>query len=163
MVLILSPSQSPNPSFSVPIQESIQQVKGQQLISIYMSLTQRSCIEIVGSTPPYIQIYPPFTKESQAMAKYIEDLIVKRRCDFHFSKISILGQIFSPDRVLVQDKVMAIKNWPIPTTIKELQQFLRFPNSYRRRLKFHSCTLHGTSQERAKQLKLHLKLCSPGL
>ncbi|XP_048048359.1 uncharacterized mitochondrial protein AtMg00860-like [Megalobrama amblycephala] len=31
-----------------------------------------------------------------------------------------------------EGKVAAIKNWPIPTTVKELQRFLGFANFYRR-------------------------------
>lgn len=36
---------------------------------------------------------------------------------------------------MAQDKVMAVKTWPISTSIKELQRFLGFDNFYKRFIK----------------------------
>ncbi len=55
------------------------------------------------------------------------------KCEFHKSTIHFLGYIVTPAGVQMdQRKVEAVKNWPQPTTIKEMQRFLGFANFYRR-------------------------------
>ncbi|XP_053083729.1 macrophage mannose receptor 1-like [Pangasianodon hypophthalmus] len=45
--------------------------------------------------------------------------------------ISLLGYVINKEGVLMgQDKVTAVTNWPIPTTVKEQQRFLEFTNFY---------------------------------
>ncbi len=58
--------------------------------------------------------------------------IKAEECMFHQASIRFLWyQISSQGIKMDEGKVEAIKTWPIPTTIKELQQFLGFSNSYR--------------------------------
>ncbi|SGZ22940.1 BQ5605_C022g09563 [Microbotryum silenes-dioicae] len=55
------------------------------------------------------------------------------KCEFHQSSTEYLGFLISPDGVSMSpSKVDSITSWPAPTTLKELQQFLGFPNFYRR-------------------------------
>ncbi|MGL5200451.1 MAG: RNase H-like domain-containing protein, partial [Aeromonas veronii] len=55
------------------------------------------------------------------------------KCEFHQTSTAFLGYIISAEGVAMDDqKVQAVVNWPIPTTIKELQRFLGFANFYRR-------------------------------
>ncbi|XP_058614549.1 uncharacterized protein LOC131529055 [Onychostoma macrolepis] len=55
------------------------------------------------------------------------------KCTFHQVSIQFLGyQISSQGIKMGEGKVEAMKTWPKPTTIKELQQFLGFSNFYRR-------------------------------
>ncbi len=55
------------------------------------------------------------------------------KCEFHKSTIHFLGYIVTPAGVQMdQRKVEAVRNWPQPTTIKEMQRFLGFANFYRR-------------------------------
>ncbi|XP_056127502.1 uncharacterized protein LOC130105510 [Rhinichthys klamathensis goyatoka] len=55
------------------------------------------------------------------------------KCSFHQPSVQFLGyHIDSSGIRMGEGKVDAIRNWPIPTTIKELQRFLGFSNFYRR-------------------------------
>lgn len=55
------------------------------------------------------------------------------KCKFHVSRISFLGYIKSTESVFTdQDKVTAVTNSPVPTTVKELQRFLGFTNFNRK-------------------------------
>ncbi|KAK3544936.1 hypothetical protein QTP86_029223 [Hemibagrus guttatus] len=53
-------------------------------------------------------------------------------CEFHRTTITFLGYVISRQGVEMHlTKVCAVTEWPNPTTIKELQQFLAFANFYR--------------------------------
>ncbi len=55
------------------------------------------------------------------------------KCSFHQSSVHFLGYIIDNSGIQMDEgKVEAIRNWPVPTTIKELQRFLGFSNFYRR-------------------------------
>ncbi|XP_048064029.1 uncharacterized mitochondrial protein AtMg00860-like [Megalobrama amblycephala] len=55
------------------------------------------------------------------------------KCEFHQTSTSFLGYVISAEGVAMDDnKVQAVVNWPLPSTIKELQHFLGFANFYRR-------------------------------
>ncbi|KAL0192406.1 hypothetical protein M9458_010702, partial [Cirrhinus mrigala] len=57
----------------------------------------------------------------------------EEKCQFHQEKISFLGYVISPEGVAMDDsKVNAVRDWPRPKTLKELQRFLGFSNFYRR-------------------------------
>lgn len=55
------------------------------------------------------------------------------KCSFHASRVSFLGHVFTKGRLAMDDaKVRAIREWPVPTSVKEVQRFLGFANFYRR-------------------------------
>ena len=55
------------------------------------------------------------------------------KCEFGKTKVKHLGYIVSADGISPDpDKVSAIKDWPIPTTVKEVKSFLGFSGFYRR-------------------------------
>ncbi len=55
------------------------------------------------------------------------------KCEFHTTSVAFLGYIISQEGVAMDEsKVHAVLDWPLPSTIKELQRFLGFANFYRR-------------------------------
>ncbi len=55
------------------------------------------------------------------------------KCSFHQSSAKFLGYHIDQEGIKMDEgKVTAIQDWPMPTSIKELQRFLGFPNFYRR-------------------------------
>ncbi|XP_048037400.1 uncharacterized mitochondrial protein AtMg00860-like [Megalobrama amblycephala] len=55
------------------------------------------------------------------------------KCTFHQPSVQFLRYYIDRSSIRMDKrKVSAIKDWPIPTTIKELQRFLGFANLYRR-------------------------------
>ncbi|KAK3541938.1 hypothetical protein QTP86_008165 [Hemibagrus guttatus] len=60
------------------------------------------------------------------------------KCEFHKNSITFLGYLISQQGVELDPKKVTVDmNWPKPTTIKELQQFLGFAN-YRRFIRNYS-------------------------
>ncbi|KAK3548509.1 hypothetical protein QTP70_013358 [Hemibagrus guttatus] len=54
------------------------------------------------------------------------------KCSFHQPSVQFLGyKIDSSGIPMDEGKVTAIRNWPTPTTVKDLQRFLSFANFYR--------------------------------
>ncbi|KAJ7986713.1 hypothetical protein DPEC_G00342750 [Dallia pectoralis] len=63
------------------------------------------------------------------------------KSEFHVSTISFLGAVLTPEGVKLDDtKILAVRNWPQPKTVKELQRFLGFANYYRRFVRNFSTT-----------------------
>jgi hypothetical protein len=62
------------------------------------------------------------------------DLYVKaEKCLFFQQAVSFLGyRISTSGLVMEDDRIAAMRNWPTPTTVKEVQRFLGFANYYRR-------------------------------
>uniref|UniRef100_A0A8C1RNS1 Gypsy retrotransposon integrase-like protein 1 n=1 Tax=Cyprinus carpio TaxID=7962 RepID=A0A8C1RNS1_CYPCA len=55
------------------------------------------------------------------------------KCSFHQPSVQFLGYNINSSGIRMDEgKVNAVRDWPIPTTIKELQRFLGFANFYRR-------------------------------
>ena len=61
------------------------------------------------------------------------------KCQFHVQTVGFLGFVISPEGIkMEQEKVRAILEWPEPTNVKEVQEFLGFANFYRRFIKKYS-------------------------
>jgi len=71
-----------------------------------------------------------------------KDLQLKiEKCEFHQKEVSFLGSIVSTNGIQMDpEKVKAVKDWPRPTNIKEVQAYLGFANFYRRFIKGYSLT-----------------------
>jgi len=55
------------------------------------------------------------------------------KCDFNMEEILILGVIMGKEQVkMKQEKIKAIKEWKIPTKVKDVESFLKFANFYQR-------------------------------
>lgn len=56
-----------------------------------------------------------------------------KKCFFRTKEIDFLGFIVTPDGVRMEEsRVTTITEWPLPTSVRELQVFLGFANFYRR-------------------------------
>ncbi|XP_060974112.1 uncharacterized mitochondrial protein AtMg00860-like [Cannabis sativa] len=56
-----------------------------------------------------------------------------KKCEFWLSQVSFLGHIFGKGGIMVHlGKVEAVKNWPRPKTVTEVQSFLGLAGYYRR-------------------------------
>lgn len=54
------------------------------------------------------------------------------KCECHKTKIAFLGYIIDPVGVQMdEEKVTAVRDWPIPKSVKKLQRLLGFANFYR--------------------------------
>ena len=60
------------------------------------------------------------------------NLCFKRsKCDFNMEEIPILGVIVGKRQVKIeQENIKAVKEWKIPTKVKNVESFLRFANFY---------------------------------
>ena len=83
-----------------------------------------------------------FTKELQWKIEYMKwtlqqlqenDLYLKlEKCTFWMTKVEYLGLIIQEDHISMDPvKLNGIKDWPVPTTVKQVQSFLGFGNYYR--------------------------------
>ena len=57
-------------------------------------------------------------------------LLKPSKYEFFKSQIAYLGHIVSKDGIETAPKKIAIKQWPIPKTVTEVQSFLGFMNYY---------------------------------
>ena len=53
------------------------------------------------------------------------------KCEFFKRQITYLGHIFSKDGIEADPKILAIVNWPRPTTVTDVHSFGGFTNHYR--------------------------------
>lgn len=61
-------------------------------------------------------------------------LVKAEKCKFHVSSTTFLAYMIGPEKACMAmdtSKVDAVKNWPLPNTIKVLQRFLGLANFYR--------------------------------
>ncbi len=78
------------------------------------------------------------------------------KCTFHLPSVQFLGYNIDCSGIQMDEgKVEAVKSWPTPTTVKELQRFLGFANFYRRFIQnYSSITSPLTSLLRGKPKSL---------
>ena len=56
-----------------------------------------------------------------------------KKCEFYKMKIKYLGMIIEEGRISMNPvKLGGIRDWPTPTTVKQVQSFLGFRNFYRK-------------------------------
>ena len=56
-----------------------------------------------------------------------------KKCRFHKDEVCFLGYVVSAQGVRIEDEqIKAVKNWPEPTSVRDIQVFIGFANFYRR-------------------------------
>ena len=62
-----------------------------------------------------------------------QDLYLKlKKCEFNKTQVEYLGMIIEEGKIAMDPiKLGGIRDWPIPTTIKQVRSFLEFGNFYR--------------------------------
>uniref|UniRef100_A0A7N8YQF8 Gypsy retrotransposon integrase-like protein 1 n=1 Tax=Mastacembelus armatus TaxID=205130 RepID=A0A7N8YQF8_9TELE len=61
------------------------------------------------------------------------------KCEFHTKLTSFLGFVIRPGEITMDpDKVRAVREWPVPSSRRQLQSFLGFANFYRRFIRNYS-------------------------
>ena len=56
-----------------------------------------------------------------------------KKCRFHKDEVCFLGYVVSAQGVRMEDeRIEAVKNWPEPTSVRDIQVFIGFANFYRR-------------------------------
>ena len=87
------------------------------------------------------------------------------KCNFLKRKVTYLGHEVSGDGISPEpQKVAAVKEWPVPTTVKELRTFLGFASYYRRFIDSFAKIagpLHQLVNESIHELKTIKKLSKP--
>ena len=76
-----------------------------------------------------------------------------KKSQFHTSEVEYLGFIISADGISMSErKIEAIRNWPEPKTVKNIQEFLGFANFYRRFIEGFSKIAHPLTAQTKKGL-----------
>lgn len=61
------------------------------------------------------------------------------KCEFHTASITFLGHIIKSGQIEADpQKIQAVADWPIPSSVKHVQRFLGFANFYRRFIRNYS-------------------------
>lgn len=61
------------------------------------------------------------------------------KCEFHTEKVGFLGFVVTPEGIsMEEDRVAAIKQWPLPRSVGDIQTFLGFTGFYRRFIRGYS-------------------------
>ncbi len=71
----------------------------------------------------------------QVLQRFLENKVFVKaeKCEFHVDSVGFLGYIIESGKVKMNPrKIQAVAEWPIPTSRKELQQFLGIVNFCRR-------------------------------
>ena len=72
------------------------------------------------------------TKQVLQHMKELDLYLQLEKCSFNISEVKYLGMTVRPgSRAMDPVKVAGIADWPIPSTVKDVQSFLGFANFYR--------------------------------
>ncbi|KAJ8174656.1 hypothetical protein LV157_008777 [Aspergillus fumigatus] len=94
-----------------------------------------------------------FSKEKEEHVEHVNKVLEKlqkasiklklKKCEFHVQETEFLGHWISTEGIhMDQNKVQAIRDWPQPKNVKEVQQFIGLVNYYRRFITGYAGILH---------------------
>jgi len=74
------------------------------------------------------------------------------KCDFNMEEIPILEVVVGKGQVkMEQEKIKVVKEWKIPTRVKDIESFLGFANFYQRFIHNFSCTARPLNELKSKK------------
>ena len=80
------------------------------------------------------------------------------KCEFHVTKTDYLGFVISREGISMDPKkLVAVRDWPVPKTVKEVQSFLGFANFYRKFIQGYSKTTAPLTEITKKEIGFHWK------
>ncbi|SPC66389.1 related to pol protein [Ustilago sp. UG-2017b] len=91
----------------------------------------------------YLDDFLIFSDTEESHVKHVTEVLTRLRsnrlfaklskCEFHTKTVEFLGYIIKPTGIEMDpEKVRTVKEWPMPESIHDIQQFLGFANFYRR-------------------------------
>ncbi|KAK3541902.1 hypothetical protein QTP86_008107 [Hemibagrus guttatus] len=115
----------------------------QSLINeVFHDILNKYLIAYIDDILVYSTLFEEQVRHVQAVLTrlLLNHLYVKlEKCEFHRTTITFSGYVISQKGVKIDlTKVHVCREWPKPTTIKELQHFLGFANFYRRFIRNYS-------------------------
>ena len=96
----------------------------------------RDCLIYLDDVVIFSSTFEEHLERLQAVFSRLQEHNLKlkaSKCEFLKSKVTYLGHIVSQEGIQTDpEKIVAIKNWPVPHTVKEVRAFLGFTGYYRR-------------------------------
>ncbi|KAK3505767.1 hypothetical protein QTP70_020016, partial [Hemibagrus guttatus] len=88
-------------------------------------------------------VFQDFIHEVLERLRKFQLFLKAEKCSFHQTSVQFLGYKINSSGIKMDErKVTAVRDWPAPTTVKELQRFLGFANFYRRFIQNYSSIAH---------------------
>ncbi|KAK3535068.1 hypothetical protein QTP70_003033 [Hemibagrus guttatus] len=101
---------------------------------VLLEFLQKSVLVYINDILIYSQSmaeHRPHVAEVLQCLRNYQLFLKAEKCVFHQSSIQFLGYVIDHSDIRMDEKkVAAVRNWPIPTTVKDLQRFLGFANFY---------------------------------
>ena len=112
----------------------------QRLMDLVLAGVQwTSCLVYIDDVVILGKTFKEHLQNLVAVFKRLRSFSLKlkpKKCNFCSAEVDFLGHIVSANRVRTDpSKTMQVSQWPIPTSRKEVQQFLGLANYYRRFVK----------------------------
>jgi hypothetical protein len=92
-----------------------------------------------------ILIFAKTEKELRRITKYWKNcenttfFLKAKKCEFCKTKIKYIGMIIEQGKIAMDSvKLGGIRNWPTPTTVKQVRSFLGFGNFYQKFISYYS-------------------------
>ena len=124
----------------------------------------RECLIFIDDILIFSKTFEEHIKRLEAVFGRLEQHNLKlkpSKCEFFKTSVTYLGHVVSQEGIATDpEKLSIVKDWPTPTNVKELRQFLGFAGYYRRFVKGYStlaqplnCLLEGHCTHKPKKKK----------
>jgi hypothetical protein len=104
--------------------------------SIFAPLLRKSVLVFMDGIPIYSKSLEEHEKHLTTVMQILKDntlFIKKSKCSFAQQRLEYLGHVIGVQGVATDpSKIQAVKDWPTPTSVKQLRSFLGLAGYYRR-------------------------------